>query len=301
MKKISIQEIERRIKTRFPEESFKIIEYNGLGNKGKVKCLQCNNIIEVNKFNNFFAKNKKYGCKQCNGLWRERENKLNKIKEKYYILNTENIDTHTYYQIKCRKCGHIRKSSLKNLYTHLECGCQTKVFRNRTPEEFINECNLYYNNELELVGQYKNQTTKVLLRHKPCGMIWSVNPPDIIHGKSHCPKCRTQESLGIKKIKKFLEEKNIYFIQEYQLPNSRQRLDFFLPNYNLGIEYNGKQHYEYIEFFHKNIEGFEKYKERDIKKQKICKENNIEILDISYKEDNNINQILQEKLNKFND
>lgn len=301
MKKISIQEIEQRVKTRFPEESFEIIEYNGMGEYGEIKCLQCNNIIKINKFSNFFAKNKRYGCKYCNGLWRERENKINAIKEKYYILDTEIINTHTYYQIKCKKCGHIRKSTLKNLYKHLECGCQTKVFRNRTSEEFISECNLYYNNELELIGPYKNQTTKVLLKHKPCGMIWYVRPFDIIHGRSHCPKCRTQESLGSKKIRIILEEKNINFIQEYKIPDSRQRLDFFLPDYNLGIEYNGKQHYEYIEFFHKNKEGFEKYKERDIKKQKKCKENNINFLEISYKEDNNIEQILQKELNKFND
>lgn len=267
----------------------------------EIKCLQCNNIIKINKFSNFFAKNKRYGCKQCNGLWRERENKLNLIKEKYDILDTEVINTHTYYQIKCKQCGHIRKSSLRNLYRNLECGCQTKVLRNRTSEEFINECNQYYNNELELIGLYKNQTTKVLLRHKPCGMIWSVRPADIIHGRSHCPKCRTQESLGAKKIRTILEEKNISFIQEYQLPNSRQRLDFFLPDYNLGIEYNGKQHYEYIEFFHKNEEGFKKCKERDIRKQNICKENNINLLNISYEEDNNIEKILQKELNKFND
>lgn len=301
MKKISIQEIEQRLKNRFPTESFEIIDYHGMGQKGKIKCLKCNNIIEINKFSNFFAKNKKYGCKKCNGLWRQRENKINKIKEKYDIINTEVIGTHTYYKVRCKKCGHIRKTLLGNLNKNLNCGCYTKVFRKRTPKEFINECNLYYNNELELVSEYKDQTTKVLLKHLPCGMIWSVRPSDIIHGRSHCPKCRTQESLGAKKVRTILEKENIKFIQEYKLPDSRQRIDFFLPDYNFGIEYNGKQHYEYIEFFHKNKEGFENYKKRDLKKQEICNNNNIHLLKISYKEDNNIEKILKKELSKFND
>lgn len=34
MKKISIHEVEQRIKNRFPEESFEIIKYNGMGEYG---------------------------------------------------------------------------------------------------------------------------------------------------------------------------------------------------------------------------------------------------------------------------
>lgn len=191
MRKIDRKECEQRIKERFPEEQFELLEYESLGKPGKIKCLRCGELIKINKMSNFFAKNKRYGCKNCYGLWRDREVKINIIKEKYDILETYVKETHTYYKVKCKNCGHIRDTSLKNLYSHLDCGCVTNVYRNRTGQEFINECNKYYNNELELIGEYKNQTTKVLLRHIPCNFIWSVRPSDIIHGKSHCPKCRT--------------------------------------------------------------------------------------------------------------
>lgn len=301
MKKISLEEIERRIKIRFPLENFQIIKYQTLGKPGKVKCLKCNQIIEISKFNNFFAKNKKYGCKNCNGLWLQREEKINKIKKYYNIIDTKVKNTHTYYKIKCKQCGHVRETTLNNIIKHLKCGCKTGVYKNRNGQQFINECNKYYNNELELVGKYINQTTKVLIRHKPCGMIWLVRPADIIHGKSHCPKCRTYESLGAKRIKDFLKLNNIDFEQEKKLNNSKQRFDFFLPKYNLAIEYNGKQHYYFIPFFHKTQKGFKEYQDRDNKKYQYCKKNKINLLIISYKEDNNIEKILSQYLNKFND
>ncbi len=301
MKRVSFEELNTRIKNRFPEEEFEIVKYETLGKPGEIKCLSCGDIIKINKFSNFFAKNKRYGCKNCHGYWRDREVKINKIKELYDIINVEVKNTHAYYTVKCKKCGHIRRSSLNNLVKSLKCGCQTSVYRNRTPQQFINECNRYYNNQLELVGEYVNQTTKVLLRHIPCGMIWKVRPSDIIHGRSHCPKCRTQESLGARKIKIFLEKNNIIFEQEKLLENSRQRFDFYLPDFNLAIEYNGRQHYVFNSFFHKNEEGFLQYQERDKRKQKYCKDKNIKLLIISYLDDNNIEKILSKNLNKFND
>lgn len=282
MRKITLEEVNERIKIRFPEEKFEVIEFNGMGQAGKIKCSKCEKIIKINKFSNFFAKNKRYGCVNCNGLWREREKKEKCIKDFYEILDTEIKDTHTYYHVKCKKCGHERNTTLANLMKNLMCGCETKVYRNRTPEEFINEANKYYNNELELIGEYKNQLTKILLRHTPCGMIWSVRPADIIHGRSHCPKCRMIESQGEKTIREILEKNNIVFEQEKNLEGSRQRFDFYLPEYNLAIEYNGRQHYECIEFFHKTQEEFEKDKERDERKKQYCLDNNIGLLIIPY-------------------
>ena len=54
-------------------------------------------------------------------------------------------------------------------------------------------------------------------------------------------------------------------------------LDFYLPKYNIGIECQGKQHFECIEYFG-GEEGFKKLKERDKLKYDLCKEHNIEIL-----------------------
>ncbi len=64
----------------------------------------------------------------------------------------------------------------------------------------------------------------------------------------------------------------------------RQRLDILIPEINLAIEYQGKQHYESIEFFG-GEESFEKAIMRDELKLKKCKKNNVTLVYFNYKED----------------
>lgn len=75
MRKLTLEEVNKRIKIRFPEEEFEIIKFDGMGVPGEIKCLNCGEIIKVNKFSNFYAKNKCYGCVNCHGLWKNREKK----------------------------------------------------------------------------------------------------------------------------------------------------------------------------------------------------------------------------------
>ena len=84
--KIDIQEVERRIRERFPTETFSIIQYSSLGQPGVVRCETCKKEININKMNNFLAPTKAYGCVNCHGLWRGREIILEKIKGLYDII-----------------------------------------------------------------------------------------------------------------------------------------------------------------------------------------------------------------------
>lgn len=302
MKPITKEEIIIRIKNRFPEENFEVIEYTSMGKKGKVKCCQCGNIIEITKFSNFFASSKAYGCVNCHGLHIKREQQLNLLREHYDIIKTYVHNTHTHYIVKCKKCGHIRNTSLKNLMAHLECGCVTQTLRGRTPEEFINQVNLNSSTGVyELVSEYKNQTTKVLLKHKDCGFIWSVRPGDVIHGRAQCPQCMRKWSKGVIYIKNILIENNIPFEMEKPLNNSQQRFDFYMEKGNLKIviEFNGRQHYEEVPFFKQTLEH---QQQLDKIKQEYCNDNNIILYTIpySYSEDE-VKQQVQEIINKFND
>lgn len=296
---IKQEEFEKRILTRFPEENFTIVEYHGANGFLRIRCEECQNIIEVNHAGNFLAKNKRYGCKNCHGLWKEREEKINKIKEKYDIISITPIpqlNGKKQYTIRCKNCGHIRTSMLSNLYRHLDCGCQTGVIRGRNGEEFIKEVNEKNQDSYELVGEYKNQITKVLLRHS-CGFIWSVRPADMTDGRRHtCPKCQRRYSWGIRIISSFLDQKGISYEREKTLNGTRLHFDVFLPDFNLAIEYQGKQHYEAISFFG-GEENFQKQQERDNKKRQFCKDNNIFLLEIPYtmkKEE--IEKVLSENL-----
>ena len=299
-RRITLEQMEQRIKERFPTESFTIIHYETTGKPGIIRCNECNKEIKVSKMSNFFAPTKAYGCVECHGLHKERNKKLEKIKELYDILDdTEVRNTHKYYTIKCKKCGHIRRSSLKNIWNHLDCGCFSGVFRNRTAEEFIEEVNANaLEGSYELIGEYKNQIEKVKVRHS-CGFIWDVRPSDILHGRSFCPRCASFESKGAKKVRKILEAAKVDFQQEARVGDTLLRFDFYIDSLKVAIEFNGKQHYEEIPFFNSSLE---EYVERDIRKKKYCLENNIELIVIPYfYTDEQIKECLLPLINKFND
>ena len=58
-----------------------------------------------------------------------------------------------------------------------------------------------------------------------------------------------------------------------------QRFDIWLPEHNVAVEYNGKQHYEPVKIFG-GIEGFEATRLRDELKRKKCAGNNVELLEV---------------------
>lgn len=64
--------------------------------------------------------------------------------------------------------------------------------------------------------------------------------------------------------------------------NRPLELDGFCPNLMMAVEYNGIQHYEWPNFFHKTKEEFDALQYRDQKKVEICIEKNICLLVIPY-------------------
>lgn len=78
----------------------------------------------------------------------------------------------------------------------------------------------------------------------------------------------------------------------------RQRIDIYIEDVRLAIEYNGKQHYEPIVFFG-GEKGLEINQKRDKIKRKRCIENNVQLIEIRYNED--INDSINFIKNQIND
>ena len=64
-------------------------------------------------------------------------------------------------------------------------------------------------------------------------------------------------------------------------------------NIKLIIEYDGKQHYEFTSFFQSTYQNFVNQINRDRCLEQYCKENNIKLLRISYKDNNRIPEIIK--------
>jgi len=104
-------------------------------------------------------------------------------------------------------------------------------------------------------------------------------------------------SKGEERVRKLLSKRKIKFYREVEIKGMINpktgyslRLDFFLPKYNIAIEYNGKQHYDAS--YHKDEESFEQQQYRDEIKSKFCKDNKIKLITISYKQQSDIANVL---------
>lgn len=109
-------------------------------------------------------------------------------------------------------------------------------------------------------------------------------------------------SRGENTIWKWLVENRIEFEHQKKFVDCRDKkplpFDFYLPAYNLCIEFQGSQHYDpgfYIRMKKSIKEGTIKYKlqkKHDRIKKQYCKIHNINFLEIKY------NESIEDKLNK---
>lgn len=165
--------------------------------------------------------------------------------------------------------------------------CKKEKFidsKTRTQEEYINELKIK-NPNIDVIGMYISAKTPILHKCKICENQWLVRPDQILNGGHGCPICNI--SHGEKEISDYLIDNSIFFIPQYTFDDCRYKkvlpFDFYLPDYNACIEYDGQQHFEQIDFFG-GEEKFKKTIQRDEIKTNYCLVNNIRLLRISYDE-----------------
>ena len=83
--------------------------------------------------------------------------------------------------------------------------------------------------------------------------------------------------------------------------NKKLSYDFYLTDYNLLIEYQGKQHEEYICLWHDSYEDFEKQLEHDKRKREYANNNGIKLIEIYDYEKHIINEVLNERIQQNNE
>lgn len=60
------------------------------------------------------------------------------------------------------------------------------------------------------------------------------------------------------------------------------RLDIYCPALKIAIEFHGRQHFYFVEHFHKTLKGFEESQERDLRKEELCQEQGIALVVFRY-------------------
>lgn len=293
----------------------------GCHKKVKVKCDYCGKIIDVVWKDYYNFSDDKYSCKECRQTktseknFRERQlsiyqRALKECKEKGYELITsldEIEGSSGRIQYRCPK--HVIHETSILSFVYGKAGCpECQIDRHRLkPEEvkrIFNDLGGIVLNE----NDYIDSTTKNLKVICPvCGKIFFTSYNSfIMAGGQRCPVCSKSESKGEYTIRIFLENHQIKFEQEYTFNNCKDKnvlpFDFYLPDYNKIIEYDGKQHYSCEDWG--KVDGTVAHQltvKHDNIKNNYCKDNNISLLRIPYWEYSNIDTILHKELNLHED
>lgn len=142
---------------------------------------------------------------------------------------------------------------------------------------------------LDITDERVKNSGEVLYKCKcDCGNIELISSTELRSlRKTFCSKCHKNSS-GEILITNLLTENNIQFFTEYAAPgcinnetNAPLRFDFYLPDYNTMIEYDGEQHFIPVKMWG-GEEGLIKRQQLDNIKNNFCKKNNINLIRIPY-------------------
>lgn len=166
-----------------------------------------------------------------------------------------------------KKCNFCAKNTKKNI------------------EDFILEAKKIHNDKYNYdLSNYIDAKTKIVIVCSKHG-AFNQRPNAHLSGKG-CQSC--QESHGERKIKIFLNKNNINFITQHKFincinpfTNKKLPFDFYLPDYNICIEYDGEQHFK-LTNHSKTFNDLKNIKSRDKIKTNFCLTNNIKLFRISY-------------------
>ena len=259
--------------------------------------------------------NYKRGCPVCamkkrnNRLSANQEHFLERIKSNrtdkgliYDYSKVQYKNMKTKVEIICSKHGSFWQTPLNHINNHdcPLCGTSRAQMKNSSNTERYLETiktKRYDHGETYDYSrvQYINNNTDIEIICKKHGPFWQ-RPCDHLRG-CNCPICNLSK----------LEEQTRTILEDLQIKYEpqkrfdwmgRQSLDFYLPEYNLGIECQGIQHYKNVERFGNELEKIQKL---DYKKRQACYRHNIKVAYIRYDEKDvrgKIIKILERNLSK---
>ena len=209
----------------------------------------------------------------------------------------------------CKICGKQHLQDKQSVNSELSCTNKEAIkkyianvkferkFSRLTPEGFP----LYYDRRGETYRYYVE-----VPKCKKCGELFTIDITNydirIKEDRDICPSCTGyRSSFGEKAIKNYLIKQNIKFESEKYFEDcisdkkAKLPFDFYLPNTNTLIEFDGDQHFEAVEYFGGKV-AFERQQYLDEVKNNYCKTKNINLIRIPYKDIENIDNILQKQL-----
>lgn len=326
-KKMTEDELVKKIEKICKEKDFTFLGFNGVfcGVRTKLllKCNKCGEEWSTTTYNNLRKKTRNtHTCGRKNPSFMPisyNENKIiSSIKSRLANTSLEFVSfdengyigvSKTHVLLRCKKCGKINSYSLRYTYqnTILCKNCENGKFSDEYARFLIEKkCHVLdytfigFNNS---ENKYDGKNTYLILKCNKCKYIWkSTTFASFMQNTIKCLGCINSWKME-KEIEACLNEHSINYIHDcrcHVLPWLRHKislsLDFYLPDYKIAIECQGRQHFEPVLDFG-GEKTFKETIERDKKKLILCKENNIKLL--YYDSEHNHTEFLGEKV--YND
>ena len=297
-KRLSNEEFVKRVKIANPSIEL-LSSYVKTGIKVQAKCKQCGLVWMANPVH----LSRGHGCPRCSAIKRGIQHRtknedfiaLLSNRNPTIIPKTDYVTSATKMLVSCSVCGNEWEATPSSLLGGEGCPLcgreKTRKALLKPKEEFIQELRMI-NPSIEVLGDYVDTKTKITVMHTTCGFVWDVVPNSLLCGHG-CPRCI--ESIGEIETAKCLERHGIEFIRQKRFSDCRCKLplafDFYLPNLNACVEFDGKQHFQAVEKFG-GESGFKEQQKRDRKKTSYCKSRGIKLVRI--KVGDNIENVLAE-------
>jgi very-short-patch-repair endonuclease len=230
---------------------------------------------------------------------------IEKAKEVHGDLYDYSLVEYEKAKIKISIICKIHGEFEQNPNDHLngKQGCPKCNGYNKTTEDVIKEFKTIHGNRYDYsLVDFINMTYKVKVICNLHG-FFEIDPHHHISSRCGCPKCKS--SKGEKIVRDVLTNHNIVFEEQKRFHGCKYKnplpFDFYLPNHNIVIEYDGEQHFKPHSYSSDQSEetkqkNYEFVKLRDDIKTDYCMENNIKLIRISYKEKDDIYNILNKHL-----
>ena len=183
-------------------------------------------------------------------------------------------------------CGNLLKTGNTK-----SCGCLNKEILHQYHTEKIQ--NKRFGKLIAIEPTTERKDGKIIWKCQcDCGGICYVISTFLTQGKTQ--SCGCMLSAGENKIETILQQNNINYQKQKTFDSCRNpntnyplRFDFYLPDYNILIEYDGIQHYKATGGWNSSSHK-EKVQFCDNIKSQWCKNNNIRLIRIPYTKYNDL-------------
>lgn len=238
------------------------------------------------------------GCKKSSEQFIEELAAINPNIE----VDGEYKNAKTRVQCHCRVCDNVWFARPSNLL--FGCGCPSCWGRRRfgctmkSHGDFLEQMEVKHPS-ISVLSEYMGAKSPVKLLCKMCGYEWTSTPNTMLHQVSGCPACSS--SHGEKAIAQYLSNHNVFYVQWKRFDDlvgfggGKLSYDFYIPDLNLLIEYQGEFHDEKAnqDYFHNDLD---RQRAHDQLKREYAKSNQFQLLEIWYYDFKKIGELLDAAL-----